>query len=144
MCSYLIGIIGLSIIFINTHEVPYTLVCIINHDSNQSYSCTYKLINGQKEMESYLNLLTVSEKCMYSNNLDLDFSKYTYVIVQGAKLKRMYWSFKRTLFDDPSPAYAKAYREGKKSLFVQYNTPDGGIYIYRINKNFSLSNLNGL
>ncbi len=78
-----------------------------------------------------------------SQVIDLDFSKYSYVIVQGAKIKRMYYSIKSTLFDDKSPYWASARRHGKLCLFIEYQTPDKNIYIYQIEKNTLLTGFGG-
>lgn len=64
----------------------------------------------------------------------LDFNECTYLIVAGAKIKNIYWSFKTTLFDDHSPPYSKAYHEGKKCIIIDYSAPDGKTYIYKLRK----------
>ena len=70
--------------------------------------------------------------------MKLDFSKYSYVMVQGAKVKRMYFSIKSTLFYDKSPDWAKARRFWKLCLFIEYQNPDNYMYIYQIDKNTRL------
>lgn len=69
---------------------------------------------------------------------NMNFDKYSYVMVQGAKVKRMYYSIKSTLLDDKSPDWAKARRYWKWCLFVEYQTPDNYMYIYQIDKNTRL------
>lgn len=135
---YVTGIIVTSFIFVKKHDIQYVNVHSLSTKGNPFYPDAFEIINEQKEMDSYTRLLGLQE--INLNSVNLDFSKYTYIIVHGAKVKRMYWSFKQTLFNDSSPSYAKAYRKGKKCLFIQYLEPDGGIYLYKINKDLSLSN----
>ena len=40
----------------------------------------------------------------------LDFNNHTYLFVFGAPIKKMYYSFKTTLFDDKSPELRKGYK----------------------------------
>lgn len=75
--------------------------------------------------------------------MKLDFSNFSYVLVQGAKVKRMYFSIKSTLFDDKSPEWAKAYRFGCLCLFIEYQAPDNYMYIYQIEKNTRLIGFGG-
>ena len=75
--------------------------------------------------------------------MKLDFSRYSYVLLQGAKVKRMYYSIKSTLFDDKSPDWAKARRFWKFCLFIEYQEPDGYMYIYQIDKNTRLRGFGG-
>ena len=75
--------------------------------------------------------------------MKLDFSRYSYVLLQGAKVKRMYYSIKSTLFDDKSPDWAKARRFCEVCLFIEYQEPDGYMYIYQIDKNTRLTSFRG-
>ena len=55
----------------------------------------------------------------------------------------MYYSIKSTLFDDKSPDWAKARRFWKLCLFIEYQDPDGYMYVYQINKNSRLTGFGG-
>lgn len=74
----------------------------------------------------------------------LDFNNHTYLFVFGAPIKKMYYSFKTTLFDDKSPSYAKAIRHKKKCVFINYNIPTGYTYLYEIKKDETLTGFNGI
>ena len=75
--------------------------------------------------------------------MNLNFDKYSYVIVYGAKVKRMYYSIKSTIFDDKSPYYCSAIRHKKMCLFIEYQEPDNYMYIYQIDKNCRLKSFGG-
>ena len=62
----------------------------------------------------------------------------------GAPIKKMYYSFKTTLFDDKSPSYAKAIRHKKKCVFINSNIPTGYTYLYEIKKDETLTGFNGI
>ena len=77
-------------------------------------------------------------------SMNLNFEKYSYVIVYGAKVKRMYYSVKSTIFDDKSPYYCSAIRNKKICLFIEYQAPDNYMYIYQIDKNCMLRSFGGI
>jgi len=55
----------------------------------------------------------------------------------------MYYSFKSTLFDDKSAAYAK--RIGRRVLFIEYeNVGTQGTFIYQIDKDLKLRGFFGI
>lgn len=76
--------------------------------------------------------------------MDLNFEKYSYVIVYGAKVKRMYYSVKSTIFDDKSPYYCSAIRNKMICLFIEYQVPDNYMYIYQIDRNRLLKSFGGI
>jgi hypothetical protein len=77
-------------------------------------------------------------------SMNLNFEKYSYVIVYGAKIKRMYYSVKSTIFDDKSPYYCSAIRNKMMCLFIEYQAPDNYMYIYQIDKNCMLKSFGGI
>jgi hypothetical protein len=77
-------------------------------------------------------------------SMNLNFEKYSYVIVYGAKVKRMYYSVKSTIFDDKSPYYCSAIRNKMMCLFIEYQAPDNYMYIYQIDKNCMLKSFGGI
>lgn len=140
-------------------KIKYILVCIVIlilimaffHQFNVSYSACYK-IYGHEDFAPDAYILCDSKQVYYESpfyeykhkELDsvmkgkFDFNKYSYVFVYGAKVKRMYYSVKTTLFDDVAPSYLKSYKLGKFTLFVEYEKPDSNMYIYQIDKNTML------
>ena len=85
-----------------------------------------------------------SKCCGIKDTNKLDFNNHTYLFVFGAPIKKMYYSFKTTLFDDKSPSYAKAIRHKKKCVFINYNIPTGYTYLYEIKKDETLTGFNGI
>jgi len=82
-----------------------------------------------------------------SKNINFDFENYSYLIVYGAKIESIYYSFKTTYFNDPSPSYAKAKRFGKKCVFINYDKAsedEKGVYFYRLRKDTTLRGFDGL
>ena len=78
------------------------------------------------------------------HTMKLNFEKYSYVIVYGARVKRMYFSIKSTLFDDKSPYYCSALRNRMICLFIEYQVPDNYMYVYQIDKNNLLKSFGGI
>lgn len=87
------------------------------------------------------------EKCMefYEERLILediegilDFESNMYLIVYGAKIKSLHWSFKSTLFNNIEAPYSKVYIKGKKLIKIEYQKPDGNIYVYKMGKDPTL------
>ena len=78
------------------------------------------------------------------DSIDFDFTRYSYLVVYGAKVKNMYWNFITTTFEDDSPSYCCARRYGQQFVKIEYEEPDGNIYIYRIKHNEALTGYCGL
>lgn len=74
--------------------------------------------------------------------IKLDFIQYSYVVVKGAKIDRMYYSVKSTIFDDKSPYWT---HEGynKFCLIIEYQICDGYMYVYQIDRNPFLKSFAG-
>ncbi len=111
-------------------------------EGNGFYPDAYIIFHTEKEF---------IESAVYSyhgsiikRSMNLNFDKYSYVIVYGAKVKRMYYSIKTTIFDDKSPYYCSAIRNKKLCLFIEYQKPDNYIYIYQIDKNCMLKSFGGI
>lgn len=105
--------------------------------SDGFYPDAYRVFHTEKEFRESAVCLYHGKKILQA--IDMNFEKYSYVIVYGAKVERMYYSFKTTIFDNVSPSWAKPFRHGKFCLFLKYQHPDNNIYIYQIEKNSYLS-----
>lgn len=137
--SFFLTLIVLFVVFFHQFEVGYS-DCVkikpIDVRGEGFYPDGYSVYHTEKEfLESALYEYHGTDITKVTN---LDFNKYSYVMVQGAKVKRMYYSIKSTLLDDKSPDYAKSRRFLKICLFIEYQTPDGYMYIYQIDKNTRL------
>lgn len=137
--SIVIFIIG----FFYQFEVDYSNYKRIERiDGNGFYPDAYVIFHTEKDF---------LESTVYDNHgsnikrsMNLNFEKYSYVIVYGAKVKRMYYSLKSTIFDDKSPYYCSAIRKRKICLFIEYQAPDNYMYIYQIDKNCMLKSFGGI
>lgn len=138
-----ISIIVLVVGFFHQFEVSYSdykrVECV---DGEGFYPDAYAIFHTQKESR---------ESTVYhyhgrniEHAMKLNFEKYSYVIVYGAKVKRMYFSIKSTLFDDKSPYYCSALRNRMICLFIEYQAPDNYMYIYQIKKNNLLKSFGGI
>ena len=137
-----LSVIVLMIGFFHQFEVDYSDYKRIKLvDGEGFYPDGYRVFHSEKEfLQSAWFFYDGKE---ITQAMKLDFSKYSYVLVQGAKVKRMYFSIKSTLFDDKSPEWAKAYRFGCLCLFIDYQAPDNYMYIYQIEKNTRLIGFGG-
>lgn len=137
--SIVIFIVG----FFYQFEVDYSNYKRIERiDGNGFYPDAYVIFHTEKDF---------LESTVYDNHgsnikrsMNLNFEKYSYVIVYGAKVKRMYYSLKSTIFDDKSPYYCSAIRKRKICLFIEYQAPDNYMYIYQIDKNCMLKSFGGI
>ena len=108
---------------------------------NDNFESDKRFIETVAELRLINNTIKV-EAIIDTNKLD--FNNHTYLFVFGAPIKKMYYSFKTTLFDDKSPSYAKAIRHKKKCVFINYNIPTGYTYLYEIKKDETLTGFNGI
>lgn len=136
-------ILGMSTISIFVYRHPINDYDIIFNSSEigmktDFYPYAYRLIMDKDKWVSYVRTNSDTKMLSIINEDSLDFKKRMYLIVYGAKIKNMYWSFKSTLFDDVNASYSKGFRKGKKLIMVDYMTPDGNIYVYRMNTNPAL------
>ena len=118
----------------------YSFSVIYGNTQSLFYELFYELILNPK-LELINNAIKV-EAIIDTNKLD--FNNHTYLFVFGAPIKKMYYSFKTTLFDDKPPSYAKAIRHKKKCVFINYNIPTGYTYLYEIKKDETLTGFNGI
>ena len=138
----IISIIVLIVGFFYQFEVDYSDYKRIKLVGGEGfYPDGYRVFHTEKEFLQSATYLYHGKDI--TKVMKLDFSKYSYVVVQGAKVKRMYYSIKSTLFDDKSPDWAKARRFWKLCLFIEYQDPDGYMYVYQINKNSRLRGFGG-
>lgn len=138
-------------IFLNKHYIPFEEVCKIYNveDEKGFYPDAYVFFHSNREIENFFkhtNKYTelYGEKC---KNIHFDFNNYSYVIVYGAKIKSMYYSYKTTIFNDKSPDYAKAHRYGDICVFIEYEEwtkQNNGIYFYKVKRNPKFRGFGGL
>lgn len=140
--SFMLTIIALTVAFFHQFEISYSDCKKIKLlDGGGFYPNGYTVFHTQKE---YLESATyMYDGADIDKVMKMDYSKYDYVMVQGAKVKRMYYSIKSTLLDDKSPDWAKARRFFRWCLFIEYQSPDNYMYIYQIDKNSRLRGFGG-
>ncbi|VBB45382.1 hypothetical protein TRIP_D300212 [uncultured Paludibacter sp.] len=132
-------------LFFKKHYVSYNSYYKIPNVERDFYSGAYVFFHSKNELKSFFDLNDETHKFMENSKyINFNFSKYSYLIVYGAKIDKMYYSYKTTWFDDPSPSYAKARRFGKKCVFIKYRKVDKAVYFYQIKKDTLLTGFNGL
>lgn len=146
--SFIFGfiiVLILAYLSFKKHYISYSACYKLTSVSTPFYPDAYRFINTIhefdvvfKSMDTTYNLETFFDSC------DIDLNSYTYLIVVGAPIKEMYYSYVTTVFADKSPDYAKAIRKNKKCVFIDYYPPTGHVYIYRIKQDLSLSGFDGL
>ena len=95
----------------------------------------YRVFNSSEEYDDFCSYASDSVGLrLYKKKNGFEFDKYSYLIVHGAKVDNLYYSWKTTLFDDNNPTYAKAYRQLKHYLMIDYECVDNKSYLYKIDK----------
>ena len=142
---FVVIVFGLSFIICNKHYIKYSACYKLPIPKTPFYPDAYKFANTKEEFLSNMKLINnaIKVEAIIDTN-KLDFNNHTYLFVFGAPIKKMYYSFKTTLFDDKSPSYAKAIRHKKKCVFINYNIPTGYTYLYEIKKDETLTGFNGI
>lgn len=120
-------------IFFHKTQLEFELVCTSNNET-EFYPNAYEFIHSEKAFKSYIATNSNTRQFGKQCNQELNFSKYSYVIVYGRKPKLMYYSYKSTWFDDISPSYAPHW--GRKVVFIEYEDESKGIgtFLYRVKK----------
>lgn len=134
--------------FSKKHYPAFEIYFKIPNVESDLYPGAYVFFNSNAQLTSFFNMN--KDTRIYGENckdVKFDFDNYTYVIVYGAKIESMYYSYKTTFFNDPSPSYAKARRYGKKCVFIDYNKAskaEKGVYFYRLKRDTLLRGFDGL
>lgn len=141
-------IIAFSYLFFNKTYIDFEQVCILNKDSTEYYPDAYRFFHTSEELTDFFNMNSNTRelKKQLPSELKFDFDKYSYCIVYGNKVEKMFYSIKTTMFNDISPSYSSCRRYGKKCVFIKYknNAKVGNTYIYKINHNPKLRGFDGL
>lgn len=127
--------------FFRQRDVLYNAFYEIDEDD--FYPDAYVVFHSEMQLKQSAAYRFHADEIEKAMSGKFDFFKYSYVIVYGAKIERMYYSFKSTIFDDKSPSYASARRFHKQCLFIEYKEPDGHIYMYQIDRNPELMGFGG-
>lgn len=144
---FIIALILLMVLFCKKHYVKYDTYYKVPNVSSAFYPDAYVFFHSADKLRRFFNICDDTRDIgKNSQQIDFDFEKYSYVIVFGARIDNMYYSCKTTLFNDPSPSYAKARRFGDKCVFINYKEKpiDSGVFFYRVKKNPSLRGFNSL
>ena len=115
---FVVIVFVLSFITCNKHYIKYSACYKLPIPKTPFYPDAYKFVNTKEEFLSNMKLINkaIKVEAIIDTN-KLDFNNHTYLFVFGAPIKKMYYSFKTTLFDDKSPSYAKAIRH-KKNVYL--------------------------
>lgn len=115
---FVVIVFGLSFITCNKHYIKYSACYKLPIPKTPFYPDAYKFVNTKEEFLSNMKLINkaIKVEAIIDTN-KLDFNNHTYLFVFGAPIKKMYYSFKTTLFDDKSPSYAKAIRHKKMCIY---------------------------
>ena len=108
-------------------------------ETSEFYPFAHVIFHNKKKLESFFKMTEETRvyKSKIQDNIKFDFENYSYIIVYGRTVKKMWYSYKETLFDDPSPSYNRSWK--KQVVFVEYNDKNSGqVYIYQIPKDDKL------
>lgn len=142
IAAILICVIGLVAFFHET-ELQFELICSTK-GRGTFYPDAYVVIKSEAINKDFFSTNAATKELAAVCIDKVDVSKYSYVVVYDKQVKRMYYSYKTTFFDDKSASYVK--RWGVDVLFVEYaDAPaEGGAFIYRIDKNETLRGFYGI
>ncbi len=134
-------VIIVTIIIIGTfkHNIKIVGYTQMTNLSSEFYPNGYRIIFTQQEFDDFCSYsITSKELKKYEECNSLQFDKYGYIVVYGAQIDELWYSWKNTLLDDINPSYAKAYKQGKHFLMIRYKTPDNNVYLYKFKKSVPL------
>ena len=150
--SFLVA--GVYVMVFRENEVEYNEVYDITAVDHEFYPGAYEFYhelhnNPDKHRPAFETLLSHNRQYHRYNSevldsIHFDFQKYSYLVVYGAKIKRMYWNYITTTFEDESPSYCCARRYGRQFVKIEYQEPDGKIYLYRLKHDDRLTVFQGL
>lgn len=131
--------------FFSRNSINYELLAKISKSDKEFYPNAYEFFHSKESIERYFNRNDNTRKYLKEiQNIDFDFKKYSYLIIYGRKIKKLYHSYKTSYFNDLSPSYSRPMN--KKLIFIEYedNNLDNGVFIYRVDKNSSLRGFYGV
>lgn len=137
-------------LFIKKNHVNFELVSKVQNSNEDLYPLAYEFFHSQIAYETFFerNSNTKILKNNFPKSSDLDFTNYSYCVFFGKGLEDLYFSYKTTYLDDPSPSYASCRSKGKKFVVAIYNetseNSEKGIFLYKITKDERLSGVDGL
>lgn len=133
----------LVFIFFNKTYLDFSLVYVEKNNDETFKPDAYEFFHSKAEIISFFNRNEKTKKFGANCDLNFNFENYSYCIFYGCEIKRMYYSYKTSFFNDLTPTYAKP--KNKKVVFVEYvNNKENGIYIYKIAKNDKLRGFYGI
>lgn len=126
----------LGFMFYQKIDIKITGEIIIPDSHCNFYPFAFHIANSAEEMRPYhlFTDATFTEKDAEELVSTLDFSNHTYLITYGAPIESAFYSLKTTLFDDISPLWAKAFREGKHLAIIEYGVADNRQHVYVLKK----------
>jgi hypothetical protein len=134
--------------FLKKTYLNFELVCCLPEvKKGEFYPDAYTFFHTKQSIEDYFNLTDETREIKNSlpDSTSFDFDKYSYCIFYGKGVSNMYYSYKKTFFDDKSPSYSKAKRFGLNCVFIDYSlNSNNGIYIYRVENNKTLRGFDGI
>lgn len=139
-----------SYLFFKKNYLDFELVSQMTNSDEEFYPMAYEFFHSKNAYDSFFtrNSNTIKLKTAFPNSSNLDFENYSYCIFFGKSLNSLYYSYKTTYYDDPSPSYASCKRNGKKFVQAVYNDTNQnntkGIFLYKVNKDEKLSGVDGL
>lgn len=133
----LIVILALTValyLFYKKSYIQHELAFNIPNSNEEFRPQAYLFIHSKDELNGYYQTNTNTKELQAQlTNATFNFDKYSYCIFYGKRVKTMEISKKQSIFDDPTPSYART--KGKIPVFVKYddtNSSDKGIYIYQV------------
>lgn len=154
--TFYILILVLSLLSLGTYlfnkknHLNFELVSKVQNSNEEFYPLAYEFFHSQNAYDSFFkrNSETKDLKKYFPKSADLDFNNYSYCIFFGKSLNDLYFSYKATYFDDPSPSYASCRSQGKKFVVATYKdtiqNDEKGIFLYKVNKDDKLRGVYGL
>lgn len=137
-------------IFFKKDHLNFELISKVSKTNEEFRPFAYRFFHSQNDYDNFLNINsnTIKLKSDLPKAKDLDFENYSYCIFFGKGLSDLYYSYKTTYYDDPSPSYASCARYGKKYVVVIYknltSNKDNGIFLYKVKRDVKLRGVDGL
>jgi hypothetical protein len=104
----------------------------------------YEFFHSKEEINNYFKRNdTTKELFNKIENINFNFDKYSYCVVYGFEVEKMYYSYQDIYFNDLSPKYARP--SNKILVSIKYRDQfKNKVIFYKLNKNPKLRGFYGI
>ncbi len=130
-------------VFFKKTYLNYEWVYRIPHCDETFYPLGFTFFHSEMDFKNYCkNAKDI--KFQLPDTIPFDFKNYSYLIVYGRKVTKMYHSMKSNYWDEPLPGYVCRKSASIRHVFISYEEDSiahsKGVFLYKVEKDERLSN----